>query len=86
MSAVKSQQSHQAKVRKIGDRITFINLTPYPTPIQSCHKAMTIIQCFRKEAGHWHIFGNPSSRKTEAKKEKEEMKGNKKPEEKEEMK
>lgn len=43
---------------------------------------MTIVGCFRKEAGHGHILDNPISRKTEAKKEKEMMKGNKKPEEK----
>lgn len=27
-----TEQSRQAKVRKIGDRITFINPTPYATP------------------------------------------------------
>lgn len=49
---------------------------------QSCHKAMTFIWCFRKEGGHGHTLGNPSSRNTVTNKEKEVMKGTKKPEEK----
>lgn len=53
---------------------------------QNCHEAMTFVWCFRKEGRHGHILGNPSSRNTVTNKEREVMKGTKKPEEKKEMK